>query len=151
VAEWLQVGLAAFPGQQTMQMYYEVTVAGSAPRYVELASRVTSGVRHKFAVLEMLRRKTWWRVWVDGKAASPPIYLPGSHGTWYPQAIAESWNGGDGACNTFGYRFADVSLASADGGTWRPMQTSYVFQDAGYEVVPISSHPRTFIATSLNY
>ena len=150
-AEWLQTGLAAFPGDQTMQMYYEVTVAGSKPRYVELGSSVAPGVSHNFAVLEMLQRKSWWRVWVDGKPASPPIHLPGSHGVWYPQAVAESWNGQNGACNAYAYRFTNVTLATADGGRWRPMQKSYELHDAGYKVVPISSVPRTFIATSLNY
>lgn len=149
-AEWLQTGLAAFPGDQTMQMYYEVTVAGSKPRYVELDSSVAPGVSHNFAVLEMLHRNSWWRVWVDGHPASPPIQLPGSHGAWYPQAVVESWNGGTGACNAYAYRFTNVTLATADGGKWRPMQRSYELHDAGYEVVPISSVPRTFIATSLN-
>jgi hypothetical protein len=150
-AEWLQTGLAAFAGDRTMQMYYEVTVAGSKPRYVKLGSSVTPGVRHNFAVLEMAHRTSWWRVWVDGNPASPPIHLPGSHGSWYPQAVAESWNGGEGACNAYSYRFANVNLATANGGGWRPMRSSYQMHDPGYAVVSISKAPRTFLATSLNY
>ncbi len=38
--------------------------------------------KHRFIVLEMASRKSWWRVWVDGKPVSPPINLPGSHGIW---------------------------------------------------------------------
>ncbi len=151
-AEWLQTGLSAFPGDKTMQMYYEVTEEGSQPRYVALGSNVSSGVRHHFAVVEMQHRPSWWRVWVDGKPVSPPIHLPGSHGTWYPQAVAENWNGGAGACNGFAYRFSDVALAQVAGGNhWRPLQQSYEFHDPGYQVLPISSVPRTFAATSLNY
>jgi hypothetical protein len=150
-AEWLQTGLAAFAGSQAMQMYYEVTVPGAQPRYVELRSAVAPGVANHFEVVEMAHRKSWWRVWVDGSPVSPPIYLAGSDGTWYPQAVAENWNGDAGACNAYAYRFTNVDLAEASGGGWRPMQIGYEFQDPGYAVLPISSVPRTFVATSLNY
>ena len=148
-AEWLQAGYAAFTSDDKSEIYYEVTVAGSRPHYTELAADIGSGVTHRFAVLEMSSRRSWWRVWVDGKPVSPPIHLAGSHGTWYPQAVAENWNGGTGACNTFGYRFADVSLATKDGGSWRPLAASYTYQDPGYHVVPISTTPRSFLAASL--
>ncbi|HEX4520374.1 MAG TPA: hypothetical protein VH063_12405 [Gaiellaceae bacterium] len=148
-AEWLQTGFAAFPQDNSSQMYYEVTVAGSAPQYVELAPSVAAGESHHFAVLEMANKNSWWRVWVDGKPVSPPIHLPGSHNAWYPQAVAENWNGGTGACNTYAYRFSDVSLAQNDGGVWRPLKVGYTFQDAGYHVIPISQTPRTFLAASL--
>ena len=94
-AEWLQTGLAAFAGSQ-MEMYYEVTVPGARPRYVELRSAVAAGAANHFAIVEMAHRKSWWRVWVDGHPVSPPIHLPDSDGTWYPQAVAENWNGGAG-------------------------------------------------------
>lgn len=152
-AEWIQAGLAAFSSSDqtnpTSQMYYEVTVSGASPRYVELDANVMPGDTHRFSVLEMAGRTSWWRVWVDSKPVSPPIHLPGSHGAWYPQAVAENWNGGTGACNGYGYRFTDVSLAHANGGNWRPLTKSYTFQDAGYKVIPISSSPRSFLATSL--
>lgn len=151
VAEWLQTGLAAFAGSQAMEMYYEVTVPGAQPRYVELRSAVAPGVANHFEIVEMIHRKSWWRVWVDGKPVSPPIHLPDSDGTWYPQAVAENWNGGADACNAYAYQFTNVNLAEANGGNWQPMQIGYEFHDPGYEVVPISSVPRTFVATSLNY
>jgi hypothetical protein len=147
-AEWIQTGLAAFASDDTSQMYYEVTVAGSQPKYVELGSDIGSGVAHHFAVLEMAGKKSWWRVWVDNKPVSPPIYLPGSDDKWYPQAVAENWNGNTGACNTYSYKFSNVSLAQNSGGVWRPLTSSYTFQDAGYHVVPISSTPRSFLAAS---
>jgi hypothetical protein len=149
-AEWIQAGLAAFPAEDTSQMYYEVTVAGSEPKYVELGSDVGAGISHQFAVLEMAHKPSWWRVWLDGKPVSPPIYLPESHEKWYPQAVAENWNGNAGACNDYSYRFTNVSLASAQGGVWRPLEASYTFHDAGYRVVPISNTPRTFVASSLS-
>jgi hypothetical protein len=147
-AEWIQTGLSAFQSDDTSQMYYEVTAAGSSPKYVEIASNIAAGTSHKFSVLEMGKRRSWWRVWVDGRPVSPPIYLPGSHGSWYPQAVAENWNGGTGACNMYAYRFTDVSLARSSGGVWRPLESSYRFQDPGYRVVPISNTPRSFLATS---
>ena len=148
-AEWIQAGFAATSGDHTSHMYYEVTVAGSEPKYIEIAASVQPGTAHHFSVLEMSRHKSWWRVWVDKHPVSPPIHLPGSHGAWYPQAVAENWNGGAGACNAYGYRFSNVSLATAAGGVWRPLKRSYTFQDPGYRVVPISSAPRAFLATSL--
>ncbi len=147
-AEWIQTGLAAFTAQDTSQMYYEVTVAGQPPKYVELAPSIGAGVEHHFAVLEMAGRKSWWRVWVDGRPVSPPIFLPKSDGKWYPQAVAENWNGDTGACNDYSYKFSNVKLAQSNGGAWEPLTSSYVFQDAGYHVVPISSTPRSFVAAS---
>ena len=148
-AEWLQAGLAAFAADDTSQMYYEVATPGAPPKYVQLATDIGPGQSHRFSVLEMNRHDDYWRVWVDGQPVSPPIHLRGSHGTWYPQAVAENWNGGTGACNTYSYRFSDVALAQTNGGVWRPLQASYTFQDPGYHVLPISEKPRTFLAASL--
>jgi hypothetical protein len=148
-AEWLQVGYSAFPSDRTSRIYYEVMVAGSAPKYVELDSEVRPGERHKFKVLETAGRKGWWRVWLDGKAVTAPIHLPGSHGSWYPEAEAESWNGGVRACNALRYRFSNVKLAHAPGGDWRPLKRSVSFHDAGYGLVQLSRVPRSFLATSL--
>ncbi|MGN6432022.1 MAG: hypothetical protein ACTHNB_15025 [Gaiellaceae bacterium] len=147
--EWIQVGFSAFPDDKVSRIYYEVTVAGSDPKYVELDSIVRPGERHSFKVLETANRKGWWRVWLDGKAVSPAIRLPGSHGAWYAQAAAESWNGGVHACNSFHYRFANVRLAHSDGGDWRPLGQSIPFHDPGYRLVQTSSVPRSFLATSL--
>ena len=148
-AEWLQVGFSAFPSDRMSRIYYEFTVPGSDPRYVELASSVKAGEKHSFKVLEMAHRKSWWRVWLDGKPVSPAIHLPGSHGTWYPQAMAESWNGGVRACNAYQYRFSNVTQAHADGGDWRPLTRSISFHDAGYRFVQTSRVPSSFLATSL--
>ena len=147
-AEWLQTGLAAFPGDTTMQMYYEVTVPGSQPRYVELRSAVAPGQSHRFAVLEMLHHPGWWRVWVDGHPASRAIHLPDSDGSWYPQAMGESWNGGVGACNSYAFRFEGVAVATADGGGWRPLRSGGEWQDPGTQVRTLASVGHSFLATS---
>jgi hypothetical protein len=151
VAEWLQVGVAAFSGSDATRsrMYYEVTRPGVDPKYVELDPSVSPGAQHRVAVLEMAKRHSWWRVWVDGTAVSPAMHLPGSHGTWYPQAIGENWNGGTGACNAFNYRFKDVMLAQTGGGSWKPLGDSYVFQDSRYKVVRTAATPSSFTAISI--
>src|SRR5262249_41099871 len=81
----IQGGVAAFSDSDPTRrrLYYEVTLPGASPRCHELDPRIRPGDGHRVAVLEMATRQSWWRVWVDGKAVSPPLYLPGSHGTWY--------------------------------------------------------------------
>jgi hypothetical protein len=150
--DWLQVGLVSFSPDPTVKLYYELTVPGKDTRYVELDSHVAAGEKHQVAVLEMSKRNAWWRVWVDGKPASPPLYLPGSHarnGAWYPQAVAENWNGGTGTCNAYAYRFTDVRLARTNGGVWKPVTRRSLFEDPGYRVVETSRVPSNFVATSL--
>jgi hypothetical protein len=149
VAEWIQVGLASFSDSRTSHMYYEVTVAGKSPRYVELDPDVRPGSKHRVAVLETAGRKSWWRVWVDGRPVSPPIHLPGSHGAWYPQAVAENFAGSSGACNAYTYRFADLMLAQASGGNWQPLRVGSVYEDRGYKVARASATPPTFVATNV--
>jgi len=147
-AEWLQTGLASFAPWSTIRLYYEVTVDGRT-QYHELNPDVQPGDKHELAVLEMKGHNSWWRVWVDGKPASRAIHLPGSHGTWYPQAVAENWNGGTGTCNTYAYRFSNVRLAHTNGGVWQSLRRRSLFEDAGYQVVQTSRIPSNFIATSL--
>jgi hypothetical protein len=133
-AEWLQVGLNSEPGTPS-KLYYEVTRSGRAPTYVELDSDVAPGATHRIAVLEVTGSPNVWRVWIDGRAASGGIYLPASHRRLTPMAIAESWDGGEPACNRYAYRFDGVSLASAPGGSWRSLFDARVRQDPGYRVV----------------
>ena len=95
-AEWLQTGYASMAPESTIYIYYEVTVTGKEPAYHEVKADVKPGEKHDFAVLEVRGRNSWWRVWVDGKPVTKPIHLPGSHSDWYPQALAENWNGNAG-------------------------------------------------------
>src|SRR5262245_20498504 len=101
--EWLQAGLNTIAGKPGKLH------SGSAQpwgiKYVELASNVPAGRSYRIAVLEMARHANVWRVWVNGTAASRPIWLPQSHGRLTPMAIAESWDGGAPACNRYAYRF----------------------------------------------
>lgn len=134
--EWLQVGLNRIAGRDA-KVYYEVAQS-SGVRYVELGTDVSAGRRVDVAVLGMAGRQDVWRVWVDGRPASKPIYLPRSQGRLTPMAIAENWDGGVPACNRYRYRFRDISLAGRPGGSWTPFRTAQaeVMQDAGYRILP---------------
>jgi len=134
--EWLQVGLNTIAGNSG-ELYYEVAQPGGT-RYVGLASSVPAGRRFRVAVLEMAGRSGVWRVWVNGRPASRPIWLPESHGKLTPMAIAESWDGGQPACNLYEYRFGGVSLAGNPGGSWTRFRrtAARVVQAPGARIVP---------------
>jgi len=84
-----------------------------------LLQDVKVGESHRVAVLEMSNRPNWWRVWLDGMSVTEPVLLDNSTNRWKPIATAESWNGGQGVCNTFAFRFDGVGVAAATGGSWR--------------------------------
>jgi hypothetical protein len=133
--EWLQVGLSSFPGTTVNDIYYEVARPGLAPTYHRIAADVAFGSSFRVAVLETHARQSWWRVWVNGVAASPPIYLPQSHHRWPPIVTAESWDGGADTCNDFLYRFASLSIARVPGGVWSQIQPSQRIENADYSTV----------------
>ena len=129
--EWIQVGYAGFPSIVGSDIYYEVALPGRYPTYHQVTAGLGIGTLTKVTVLEMFHRHNWWRVWVNHKAVSQPIYLPGSHGRWSPIATAESWDGGTGgACNTFLYRFRHVSIARGPGGNWHQLTSGYPIRSA---------------------
>ena len=132
--EWLQVGLAAFPDAQSGELYYELTLPGSSPAYHQLAREWPFGKAVRIAVLEMRARPNHWRVWVDGVAVTAPILLPASHGRFRPMASAESLDVGPAVCNTFLYRFHDVTIARAPGGSWQPLTRGYPISDPATRV-----------------
>jgi hypothetical protein len=136
--QWLQVGLNAFNGTGT-NLYYEVTTGGAAPRYHEIAADVSPAKRHRVAVLEMAKRPNWWRVWVNGKAVSRPIHMPGSSGRFQPIATAETWNGGSRVCNGFSYKFDGLAVAAGRGGSWKRFVQAHRFEDRGYRVTASAS------------
>src|SRR5262249_16867814 len=95
------------------------------------------GHGYQIAVLELPGRNGWWRVLVDGRSVSPPLYLPGSHGAWPPVATSESWDGGQADCNNrFDYAFSGVAAAARPGGAWGAVPSWGVLQDAGFAVTP---------------
>ena len=117
--EWLQIGYSGFAGITGSDIYYEVAKPGRVPTYHQVAAALPIGTVSKVAVLELHNRPDWWRVWLNRKPVSAPIYLPESHDRFVPIATAESWDGGTGGtCNTFLYRFRRVKVAHAPGGDW---------------------------------
>lgn len=133
---WLQVGLSALPGQPASDIYYEIATPGHAPAYHLVRAHITAWSTHRFAVLELRSRPSWWRIWVDGRPVTPPLHLAGSHRRWTAQVLGESWAGtATGACNAYAYSFTNVSLKS---GT--------TAEDPNYAVVR-SSHS-SFVAGS---
>ena len=137
---WLQVGLAAWPGSQTI-LYVEFARPGITPVLRPIETGVPVDDRRRVAVLEMNGRPGWWRAYVGGKPVIEPIHLPGSSGRWQPIATGESWNGDVGACNRFSFRFEDVKVAGSPGGSWRPFLPGYKFQDKGFAVLRLSPLP----------
>lgn len=132
-SEWLQVGFAATDAAST-QLYYELTQPYRNPRFVALRGAVGVGERHRFGVIEMARRPNWWRVWLDGRPATKPIYLPASHEQWAPVATSESWNGGVPSCNAFAFRFANIRWSSR-ASAWGPLRSADPIDSPGYVVL----------------
>ena len=123
--EWLQIGVSGFPGLFS-DVYYEVARPSHQPVYHQVVASPAVGKPVKVTVLEMHGRPNFWRVWLNGRAVSRPIWLPQSHERWSPIATAESWDGGTGgACNDFLYSFRHVSIAPKPGGTWRRLVGGY--------------------------
>jgi hypothetical protein len=135
---WIQAGVASVPGMGTV-LYAEITRGSRSPRFILLEQGVPVGRSHKLAVLETAARPGWWRVWVDGSPATGPVHIRGSSGRWAPIATAESWNGGQAACNRFSYRFEGVSVAHGRGGAWRPLVSGHRFLDSGYRLRRIAA------------
>jgi hypothetical protein len=131
--EWLQVGLNKRAGNSGA-LYYEIATAG-AVKYVGLDQNVPARRQYRVAVLEVAGRPNVWRVWVDGRPVSKPIYLPASHESLTPMALGESWDGGRTACNRYAYRFRRIALAAAPGGSWQGLRTANLTQDPGYRAV----------------
>ena len=137
---WIQAGVAALPGMDPF-IYAEITREGRDPQFVLLEEGVPVGRSHRLAVLEMSGRKGWWRVWVDGQPMTDPVRLPGSSARWAPIATAESWNGGEPACNSFAFRFERVSVSYGGGGSWRPFVAGAHFRDGTYRLRDLASAP----------
>jgi hypothetical protein len=75
--EWLQIGFSGFPGITGSDIYYEVAEPNRFPTYHQVADALPVGTVAKVTVLEMHNRPDFWRVWLNHKAVSPPIRLPG--------------------------------------------------------------------------
>ena len=142
--EWIQIGLNAL-ADGVSRLYFEIDRPGPGPSYEELAVDVAVGRRYEVEVIEVSSRPGWWQVWLDGAPVSDPVELPGSSG-WRPMAVAESWVGHDGACNTFAYRFEHVAVAPRSTGAWSRLVAGYRFRAPGYRMQRETG--RTFVISS---
>jgi hypothetical protein len=143
--EWIQIGLSAFPGTGVSNLYYEITRPGATPEYHQLETGILPGTSRRVMVAEVRGTPGAWRVWVDGKPVTEPIFLPGSHGAWLPVATAESWGGGlKPVCNGYSYRFDRVRVVHELGSGWRKLQRGTSFSDPGYRL--LFQAPGTFLA-----
>jgi hypothetical protein len=110
---WLQAGIAAFPGRG-LHVYVEEVSFGQRRTFVDLGP-AAPGRRHRFVVVET--SPDVWQATVDGRVAGTPAYLPTNGGPWPAIATAESWAAGHARCNTFSYRFDDLSVLGRAGWT----------------------------------
>jgi hypothetical protein len=108
---WLQAGIAAFPGRGP-HLYVEEVSYGEVREFLELAP-AARGRRYRVAVVET--QPDLWQATIDGRAVGPPAFLPTGGGSWRGVATAESWAAGRAGCNSFGYRFDQVSVLGASG------------------------------------
>jgi hypothetical protein len=108
-SEWLQAGIAAFPGAG-LRLYVESVSRGDGRRFVDLG-RAVVGRRYRVQIVETGR--DMWHALVDGRAVGTPAYLPTTGGSWRAVATAESWAAGHAACNRYAYRFDGVSVSHA--------------------------------------
>ena len=83
-------------------------------------------------------RPNWWRVWVNGKAASPAIHLPGSS-TASADRDGGTWNAGSPVCNGFNYRFEGLGVAAARGGSWHRFVQAHRPRGRHYRVTSSAS------------
>lgn len=111
-SEWLQAGVAAFPGVG-LRLYVEAVSRGERRRFIELGPAVL-GRRYRVRVVKTGRDV--WRAFVNGRAVGVPAYLPTTRGSWRAVATAESWAAGRATCNRYAYRFDRVSVSQ--GARW---------------------------------
>jgi hypothetical protein len=125
---WIQIGYSGIAGESDTKVYYEVK-RGTYTAYTAVASGIRVGEQHRFAVRESLSRPGWWRVWLDGAPASRQVFLPGSHGAWPAQVVAENWVRDSTACNEFAFGFTDLSVRRPDSGAQIPLSAPATFAD----------------------
>lgn len=143
---WLQVGLSALPGQTTSSIYYEYAAHGVPRTYRQVRAGIGPGEQHTLAVVEQARNPGHWVVWVDGRPAGPPLWLPGSRHRWTAQVLGESWAGStSGTCNAYTYAFSNVRLTGPGRSTGL---AGHRTADPNYTVT--NTTQSSFIAASTN-
>jgi len=127
---WLQIGINSVPGTGNV-VYAEAWIPGTGQVYKALGE-VAVGTEVRLAVYEMPGKPGWWRASLNGRLATMPVYLPGSHNAWEPMLIAESWSGGGRACNDFTYEFGSIQITNGRG--WSAMRDPSTVKDKGYRL-----------------
>lgn len=111
--EWLQAGIAAFPGTG-LRLYVEEVARGSRRRFADLGP-ARRGRSYRIRILE--QAADFWRASIGGRSVGTPAYLPTDRGSWRAVTTAESWAAGRSSCNRYAYRFDRLSVLS--GPDWR--------------------------------
>jgi hypothetical protein len=142
---WLQTGYSAMM-DWPQQIYYEVTLPKQGTRYHTVKAELSPGETHVLAVLEVKGTRGRWQVMLDGKPASPVITLPGSHGRFAPQVLAETWNAGTRSCNHYSYSFKEIRVARAPGGSWTMPKAGYVWRNSQNQAIKTARD--SFVARS---
>jgi hypothetical protein len=142
VDAWIQVGMSALPWSPGGHVYVEVK-NGDRYRYQEVGEALAVGEKHRLELLEVAHDH--WQVRVDGVTVIDPVHLPASHGAWQLIATGESWDGGEPACNRYGYRFEHVRVLLRRGGAWRPVRDPIAIRSEGYRLAERT--PSGFVAT----
>jgi hypothetical protein len=131
--EWLQAGVATTANGKSV-VYAESVQVGVIPAYQTLVSNVVPGKPYHLAVSAVPNRPQFWQVWLNGRAVTRAVNLPGSK-DFEPMAMSESWNGGPPpTCNGFSYRFSQLKIASRDG-VWSALTRTTLLADKGYKII----------------
>jgi len=133
VDQWIQIGISTFTANES-RLYFEINRPGRGIHYTPLR-RVAVGMRIRISVLAIAGRPGWWRLWVNGIAVSPPVYLAETTAGWRAMVTTEMWDGGTGACNPFAYRFDEVEVLPERGGAWVPLRPDWTFTAPGLELI----------------
>jgi hypothetical protein len=127
--EWIQAGVVVFDRGSTGRVFFEI--ARGVRVRLGFAQEVGVGARLRFQVLEDLSRPGWWQAWVDGVPVGPPVFLPGSHGAWRAQVMAEDWISSAGGCNSFSFGFGGLNVRASGSSLQEPLTDSTPFTQGG--------------------
>jgi hypothetical protein len=133
IDEWIQVGVGTIAGTNGTKVYYEAK-RGVTYRYGELPLSVVTGERHRLEVQESGARHGWWQASVDGAPLGPLVFLPGSHGAWPAQIVAENWNVAAKDCNSFGFEFDRLTTRKATASLPKPLGAAITFVPGGIHI-----------------
>ena len=107
---WIQVGFNSYDAYKGVVLYYELQ-RGTFYKYKIVNGGEVVGNRHRFEVRERADRPNWWRASIDGHGVGPLFNLPGSHGNWTGDVMAEVFKSVPEACNSFVFAMRDVTTA----------------------------------------